>query len=116
MTVVRFFTDEDVYGAIAPALRKLGFDAVSTPEAGQLTTSDEGQLAWASRAGYVLVTFNVGDFAARHADWLRSGKHHAGVIVSSQLAIGDVLRRLIHLANVLDADAMKNRLEFLSDW
>jgi len=34
MTPIRFFTDEDVYGAIAPALRTAGFDAVSTPEFG----------------------------------------------------------------------------------
>jgi hypothetical protein len=46
----------------------------------------------------------------------RTGKHHAGIVVSSQLAIGAVLRRLVHLARVLDADAMNDRLEFLSDW
>jgi uncharacterized protein DUF5615 len=116
MTAIRIFTDEDMYGAIAAALRKMGFDATSTPEAGRLGALDEDQLAWAAGEGRVLVTFNVGDFAAHHADWLRSGKHHAGIIVSSQLAIGDVLRRLVHLASVHDADVMKDRLEFLSDW
>lgn len=116
MTAIRFFTDEDMYGAIAPALRNVGFDAISTPEAGRLGALDEDQLAWASAAGRVMVTFNVGDFAAHHADWLNSGKHHAGIIVSTQLGIGDVLRRLVRVANALDADAMKDRLEFLSDW
>jgi uncharacterized protein DUF5615 len=116
MTAIRFFTDEDVYGSIAPALRKMGVDATSTPEAGRLGSLDEDQLAWAASAGRVLVTFNVGDFAAHHAAWMRADKHHAGIIVSSQLAIGDVLRRLGHVATTLDADAMKDRLEFLSDW
>lgn len=43
-------------------------------------------------------------------------QHHAGIIVSFQRPIGDMLRRLLHLANVLDADTMLDRLEFLSDW
>jgi hypothetical protein len=82
MNPIRLFTDEDMYGAIAPALRQMGFD----------------------------------DFAALHADWLATGKRHAGIIVSSQLPIGDVLRRLSTLASALDADAMIDRLEYLSDW
>ena len=36
MTAIRFFTDEDVYGTLAAALRAAGCDAVSTPEAGRL--------------------------------------------------------------------------------
>ena len=36
MARVRFFTDEDIYGAVAPALRRFGFDAASRPEAGRL--------------------------------------------------------------------------------
>jgi hypothetical protein len=116
MTAIRFFTDEDLYGAIAPALRNRGLDAVSTPEAGRLGAFDEDQLVWAATAGRVLVTFNVGHFAALHALWLGAGKHHAGVIVSAQLDLGDVLKRLVHLASSLDADSMVDRLEFLSDW
>jgi hypothetical protein len=116
MNPIRLFTDEDMYGAIAPALRQVGFDATSTPEAGRLGALDEDQLVWAAGEGRALVTFNVGDFAALHADWLATGKRHAGIIVSSQLTIGDVLRRLVGLASALDADAMLDRLEFLSDW
>jgi hypothetical protein len=116
MSQPRFFTDEDSYGVTAVALRRAGFDAVSTPEAGRLRKSDESQLEWASQEGRVLVTFNVGHFADRHADWLRQGRHHAGIVVSSQRPIGDLLRRLLHLAGTLDAEAMRDRLEFLSDW
>ena len=32
MSVPRFLTDEDIYAAVAPALRKIGLDAISTPE------------------------------------------------------------------------------------
>jgi hypothetical protein len=116
MSAIRFFTDEDVYGSVAVALRRAGFDATSTPEAGRLRESDDSQLRWAANQGYVLVTFNVGHFARRHAEWLRRGDHHAGIVVSAQRPIGDVVRRLVSLANGLDAEAMRDRLEFLSDW
>lgn len=116
MTAPRFFTDEDIYAAIAPALRKAGLDAVSTPEASRLGESDESQLAWSASEGRVLVTFNVAHFAALHAAWIQQGRHHAGVVVSNQRPIGDILRRLMNLANTLDADMMQDRLEYLSDW
>jgi len=113
---IRFFTDEDVYGSIAPALRESGYDAVSTPEVGRMGESDESQLGWAADQGYVLMTFNVSHFASRHAEWLKLGRHHAGIVVSQQRPIGDVLRGLIHLARRRDAEAMRGRLEFLGDW
>lgn len=116
MTPVRFFTDEDIYGSIAPALRRAGLDALSTSEAGRLRESDESQLLWAASHGYVVVTFNVSHFAGLHQDWLSQGRHHAGIVVSQQRPVGETLRRLLNLAKSRDADAMRDRLEFLSDW
>lgn len=116
MTRIRLFTDEDVYGGVAAALRTAGFDAVSTPEAGRLGESDESQLSWAAANGRAFVTFNVAHFAAMHTAWIALGRQHAGIVVSSQRPIGDLIRRLVRLGNTLDASAMKNRLEFLSDW
>ena len=116
MNPIRFFTDEDVYGAVASGLRRAGFDAVSTPEAGRLGESDESQLQWATNQARVVITFNVADFADLHVRWLQSGQHHAGMIVSAQRGIGDILRRLTNLTTSLDADSMRDRLEFLSDW
>lgn len=116
MSAIRFFTDEDVYGSVAGALRRLGIDAVSTPEVGRLHESDDSQLRWAAAEGRVFITFNVGHFAARHWQWLHLGQHHGGVIVSRQLSIGELLRRLKRVANALEAADMIDRLEFLSDW
>ena len=116
MAELRFFTDEDVYRATTLSLRKSGFDVTSTPEAGRLGESDEFQLQWASDEGRVIVTFNVAHFAGLHSEWMKQERHHAGIVVSSQRSIGDLAYRLLHLAGTLDADAMKDRLEFLSDW
>ena len=116
MTALRFFTDEDIFSAIAPALRNSGFDAVSTPETGRLGLSDEDQLEWSAQEGRILVTFNVAHFAKLHADWLDRGLHHAGIVVSAQRPVGDLLQRLLHLAQTLNSDVMQDRIEFLSQW
>jgi hypothetical protein len=116
MSAIGFFTDEDVYGAVATALRRAGVDAISTPETGRRGQSDESQLAWAAAEGRVLITFNVAHFAELHAIWMRHGRRHAGIVVSGQRPIGDMVRRLLHLADTLDADSMGDRLEFLGDW
>ncbi len=116
MSAIRFFTDEDVYGAVSLALRKSGYDTMSAPESGRRGESDESQLEWASNGGRVLVTFNVAHFAQLHAVWLGDGKHHAGIVASTQRPVRLVLRRLLHLAASRDAEAMCDQLEFLSDW
>ncbi|MBI2481941.1 MAG: DUF5615 family PIN-like protein [Planctomycetia bacterium] len=116
MSAPRLFTDEDVYAAVAPALRKANLDAVSTPETGRLGETDESQLTFAADEGRVLVTFNVAHFAALHATWRAQGQHHAGIVVSSQRPIGDLIRRIRHLASTLEADALQDRLEYLGDW
>ena len=54
---VRFYTDEDVYRAVAQQLRANGWDALSAVEASRAARSDEEQLVtsqkrpvqWASR-------------------------------------------------------------------
>jgi hypothetical protein len=40
MSTIRFLLDEDVYAAVATALRRAGIDAISTREAGQAGKPD----------------------------------------------------------------------------
>ena len=58
MPACKFFTDEDVYAAVARALRSDGVDAVSAPEVRRLGETDESQLIWSATEQRVLVTFN----------------------------------------------------------
>jgi hypothetical protein len=90
--------------------------AVSNPDMNRLGELDEPQLEWATQEHRVLVTFNVGHFAQLHYQWMASSRHHAGLIVSRQRSIGEVMRRLLHLARTLEADDMLDRLEYLSNW
>lgn len=116
MNALRLFTDEDVFGEVAKQLRLKGLDAVSTPEALRLGESDESQLEWAAQQGRIIATFNVGDFARLHYEWMNRRLHHAGVLVSKSRSIGAVVRRVCNLAAKLSQDDMQNRLEYLTNW
>lgn len=47
---------------------------------------------------------------------MREGRSHAGIIVSDQLSLGVLLRRLSKLCFHLTQEEMMNRLEFLGTW
>ncbi|MDZ4779096.1 MAG: DUF5615 family PIN-like protein [Planctomycetia bacterium] len=116
MIAIQFYIDEDVFLASASELRRRGIDAISTQEAGRRSCDDESQLRWASENRRTIVTFNVGDYLALHATWLRSGRSHFGIIASSQRPIGDLIRRLGNLHATLSAEEIQDRIEFLSAW
>jgi hypothetical protein len=116
VSLPRFFIDEDVYAAVAVALRDAGFDALRTPEAQRLGEWDESQFAFAVRERRTIVTFNRSDFVRLHTLWIEGGRTHSGIVVDRQRNVGDTIKRLLRLARTLDAEALVDRLEFLSDW
>jgi hypothetical protein len=113
---LRIFTDEDVHGDLASALRRQGFDAVSTVEAGRSSLPDESQLSWATSQERAIVTFNVGDFTILHTDWIERGQHHSGIIVSAQRPIGILLQKLVNLDAAFGEQGIADQLHFLSNW
>jgi hypothetical protein len=110
MSSIRFFTDEHIHGQVSARLVVANFDAVSTPQARRFGETDRSQLIWAHQEQRVIVTFNVGHFAQLHYEWLSQGLHHSWIVVSQQRPIGDMLRRLLNLAQTLSAESMQNRL------
>jgi hypothetical protein len=63
-----------------------------------------------------MVSYNKRDFALLHYQWMKIGRPHAGIILSDQLPIGVILRRLMRLYLSVNLEDMKNRLEYLSGW
>ena len=116
MNHIRLYTDEDVYSQVAPQLRRRAYDVLSTPEAGNREVSDRTQLAFAVSQQRTILTFNRGDFARLHYEYLAAGLQHYGVIVSPQMGIGSVVRCCLNLLGTRSAEEMINRLEYLSDW
>ena len=109
MGTIRFYTDEHVARAVVRGLRERGVDVSIVTEGGLLGAADTAHLAHARTEGRVVFTHDV-DFLRLHA----AGVEHAGIVYSGQeLSIGDVIRGLMIIVQVLDADDMINHVEFL---
>ena len=116
---VALYTDEDVTADLAPALRRRGYAAQSTAEAGNGGISDEAQLSSAAEQGMAILTYNTQDFIPLARTWYFGGRAHAGIIISEQFSqhrFGELLRRVLRLVNTLTADEMHNRVVFLQQF
>ena len=116
MARISLYFDEHVQIGLAEALRIRGVDVLTTQEAGNIGVTDIDQLAFAAGKGRSFFSYNKRHFAKIHYDWMKSKKSHAGMILSDQLTIGVVLRRLMRLYFSVDSDEMRNRLEYLGAW
>ena len=110
------YTDADVHGRLAGLIRKQGYDARSAVEEGNGDLDDEDHLEFASAHNRAILTHNQKDFAPLHRKWQQEGKHHSGIILSPQLALGELLRRTLRMLNYITADEMHDNLAHLSDF
>jgi hypothetical protein len=100
------------------ALRSRGVTVLTPLEAGLIEKTDEEQLAFATKNGCVLYTFNVSDFHRLHTNWTAAGRDHGGMILVPQqrYSVGEQLRRLLRLRATVSVAKMRNQVEFLSNW
>ena len=106
---IKYYMDEHVPRAVVRGLRVRGVDVVTTPEAGLMSATDQQHLEFASSEGRALFTQDE-DFLKLHA----AGLEHAGIVYAPQGAsIGDVIRGLMLVQQLLSADEMKQQVEFL---
>ena len=77
----RYYLDEDVPVQVAPAMRALGIDVLTTLEAGRLRAADVAQLDFAAEQGRITTTRNIKDFIPLSRRFEREGKAHAGVLL-----------------------------------
>jgi predicted nuclease of predicted toxin-antitoxin system len=110
---IRLYLDEDVSSAVAAAMRRRGFDAVSVHEVGRRGRSDPEQLAYAAADDRTLFTFNAADFVQLHRKWITEGRPHGGIIVAEQALVGEIMRRLLKLLNSVTADEIRSQIYWL---
>ena len=114
---ISLYLDEDAQRhSLVRALHARQIGVLTANEAGLVGVSDADQLAFAAAHGRTIFTFNRGDFVQLHVEYLRDGRTHAGIIVSDQLEIGLVTRRLLKLIDARSPQQMQNWLEFLGNW
>jgi predicted nuclease of predicted toxin-antitoxin system len=112
---VKLYLDENVPEAIAAAIRLRGYDVTTVKDAERKAASDLDQLRYASLQKRVLFTFNVADFVKLHEEFLSSGRRHSGILLSKQLPVGIIVKRLLKLLSRLRADEIENNIIWLRD-
>lgn len=107
---IKFHLDENISYSIALGLRHRGLDVTTTPEENLLGVSDEIQLLFAASNDRVIFT--------QDTDFLRMGQSsipHAGIAYCPQQSqsIGQIIRGLLLIWEILDPEEMFNHIEFL---
>jgi len=113
---ISLYLDEHIQSSVTEALKARGVDVLTTQEAGNRGKDDVNQHIFATQNGRVLFSYNKRHFAKIHYEWMTEKRPHDGIILSDQLPVGMILRRLMKLFFSLASGDMKNRLEYLSTW
>jgi predicted nuclease of predicted toxin-antitoxin system len=94
-------------------LHRRGFDVVTTTDAGNKGASDAEQLEYAAREGRCLFTFNRGDFANLHGQFIASGRHHSGILLARQMPVGAAVKVLAKVLSRMSQEDLEDRLVWL---
>jgi hypothetical protein len=86
---------------------------VSAHEVQKQSFSDYQQLEYAVSEGRAIVTFNAGDFDRLHKEYINNGKNHFGIILSKQIQIGELTKRLAKFLFSHSSEEMKNNIFWL---
>ena len=111
MSHLLIYVDEDAgENAVVRGLRARSIDVMTTVEAEKLGSDDSSQLEFASSIGRAIYTFNIGDFARLHNEYLTQNKTHSGIITvpDQRYSIGEKIRRLASFINCTNAKDMIN--------
>lgn len=109
MAKVKFYTDENVSRAVVMGLRRRGVDVLTVAESGNLGASDEEILFKAGDEKRVIFT--------QDDDFLRlaaTASDHRGIDYTSQdKTVGEIIRGLMLIHQVLHAEEMVGHVEYL---
>jgi predicted nuclease of predicted toxin-antitoxin system len=101
--------DERVPTAVTEGLRRRGVDVLTVQEANLRSASDNEQLAFARDQERVVFTQDA-DLLRLHA----VGARHAGVVYTHQhIPVGEIIRGLMLIFEVLEPADMVDRVEFV---
>jgi predicted nuclease of predicted toxin-antitoxin system len=116
MARIALYLDEDVHPTLAKILRERGFDVLTTAKVGMLEKSDPEQLKFAAAQGRAILTYNVRDYVRLAQQYAEQRRSHAGIVVSDQLPLRELLRQTLRLLADLSAEEMVNQFEWLSNF
>ncbi|MBU4320779.1 MAG: DUF5615 family PIN-like protein [Thermodesulfovibrionales bacterium] len=106
---MKIYADENIERSVIEGLRRRGIEVFSAKELGHSGKSDEFHIKKASELKTVILTHDV-DFLI-----IAISTNHNGIIFShsKNVSIGQCIRGVELIANVLTEEDMENHIEFL---
>jgi len=111
---MKIYCDENIESAIVEGLRRRGIEVISARDTGDLGKSDEYHLKRAYELGAVILTYDVDFLKIAHQKY-QEGKEHKGILYAhpQDLSLGECIRLVELVTQVLTEEEMENRIEFL---
>ena len=111
---MKIYCDENIEAGIVEGLRRRNLQVVSARDRGDLGKSDEYHLQRASRLGAVIVTHDTDLLKIAHR-WNQEGRRHRDILYAHplRLSIGQCIRMIELVAQLLSQQEMENHIEFL---
>lgn len=110
---MKLYLDENIPVILCTVLSAHGVDCLTTQQAGNLGLTDDTQLVYATREHRVLVTFNCKDFFPLAQRWQEDDRAHAGLILSKELPVPELLRRFRRFLHQHQHDDLTNLVLWL---
>ena len=111
--MIKLYLDEDVHKKAAYALRAKGFDVLSASEANKKGLTDVEQLEYSVSQKRAFFTFNIRDFIILHKQYIAEKKEHFGIIVSPQIDIKTLVKKLSIKLMTIKPEEIYNQLFWL---
>lgn len=116
MDKITLYLDEDIRVLLADILRQRGYDAIHVLEANRDGLTDSEQLSYAVSQKRTILTHNIRDFLLLDQQYQAEGKAHYGIIVSDQVSLSELLRRILKCLNQYTTEEAYNQVIWLHDF
>lgn len=110
---IKLYLDEDVRPLLAKIMRYRGYDVVSAVEKNFTGLTDEEQIFQAIREQRAILSHNIKDFVKLHHKYW---KEHFEILLSEQVPLRILLRRVLRCMSQNQADGFKGKLIWLSSF
>jgi Domain of unknown function (DUF5615) len=111
---LKIYADENVDIRVVQGLRRRGIEVTSALEEEKIGATDDEHFVHAASLGSVIFTHDP-DFIEIASQKSQRSERHEGIIFAAmhRLPLGECIRRLALYAEVVTAEEMVNRIEFL---
>ncbi|MEW6110059.1 MAG: DUF5615 family PIN-like protein [Nitrospirota bacterium] len=111
--MISIYTDEDVDVLLKPLLRAKGYIVTTTSHEKMLSKSDREQLEYAIKLNCAFFTHNRVHYEYLHAEFIREGRGHFGIIIATRRNVYELARRVVRLLEFHTVESIKNQLLYI---